>query len=301
MTGPVDSLPAAIAAALRTQVPGARPDQAEVAGRGWDVTAWRIPADGGDWTARVPRHPGGAQSIEAQTCLAGVLGPHGLPLPRDPSILRDAQGVLLAGLYRYEDGCPAVVRGRAERTRLASMIADFLNVLHAINPAELASCAPRQYEPWADEFAPLVARTVDTLGPATARWVQARASALARASERLPPPVIVHADLKPAHVLLHDTGQISAVLDFESVQVSDPALDFSRLIQHWGQSFAEQVLARYEREVDEGLMERAQVYRDFDELSVIDTAERYDQTRLLPLARRNLRARAAAATRALTP
>src|SRR3546814_11881178 len=58
--------------ALRTTLPDAEATRATVIGYGWDVVAWRLPAAGGDWTLRVPRHAEAIAAIEGQTCLADV-------------------------------------------------------------------------------------------------------------------------------------------------------------------------------------------------------------------------------------
>lgn len=69
------NLPRAVVAALASALPEAVPDRATVAGVGWDVVAWRVPAPDGDWLVRVPRHEGAPKAIEDQICLMRVLAP----------------------------------------------------------------------------------------------------------------------------------------------------------------------------------------------------------------------------------
>ena len=80
----------------------------------------------------------------------------------------------------------------------------------------------------------------------------------------MPDFVLVHADLKPEHVLVGADGTIKAVLDFEGIQLSDPAIDFGRIIQHWGRPFVELVFDQYAGLADRDFLERAQIYRDLD-------------------------------------
>lgn len=292
------ALPATVLDALAREFPGARAERATVAGRGWDVTAWRVPTNDGDWLVRVPRHAGAIAAIEDQTCLMSNLGPLGFPVPRDARLLRDAHEQVIAGLYRYVEGHPAQVRGPTERERLAAGLGAFLTRLHGLDPATLLGCRVQRYEPWRDEFAPRLEHCLPHLGGATRTWIEGRAAALAALSRALPPPVLLHADLKPAHVLLDEAGEVAGILDFESVPVSDPAFDFSRVMKHWDRGLAVRVLAHYDRPVDTTLLKRAEAYVDFDAVASLDSAlRRPDMPEMVARSKRVLAARAAAATR----
>lgn len=94
--------------------------------------------------------------------------------------------------------------------------------------------------------------------------------------------------------------QILGVLDFEGVQISDPAFDFSRVSQNWDAALAAMALKQYRGAVDEGFEVRVQCYRDFDWLSTFDLAVQRGWPEWFPRARRGLGARAAAARRRLT-
>lgn len=292
-----EPLPLNLVRALREATPEADATRAVVVGRGFDVVAWRVPASDGDWVVRVPRHPEARAVIESQQRFAAVLERAGLPVPRESALLRAADGEVLGGRYRYVEGELAHASGRAARQHLATSIARFLTTLHALDPARAASCSPRRYEPSRDVFGPMIAQHAGLLAPATRAWLLELGHRLERASAALPPLVLVHADLKPEHLLLNHDGTIAAVLDFEGVQVTDPALDFSRLIQHWDHAFASDVLRQYGGPVDADFMVRAQCYRELDWLQVVDTAARRGLPDCLTSARRHLAARAAAATR----
>lgn len=292
-----DRLPSAVIDALQADLPDVDATHATVAGRGWDVLAWRVPAADGDWLLRVPRLAEAIPTIEGQHRLAEALRGTGVPLPREPRLLRAPDGAILAGLYRYVDGREARVSGRVARQRLAASIAEVVSTLHALGPSVGIACGAVPYVPWDDSFQPMIERCAPLLNPATEAWVREVGARLAEASRTIPPLTLVHADLKPAHVLLDGDGDILALLDFESARVSDPAVEFSRLIQNWDEAFASMVLRQYRGPVDEGFMVRAQCYCDLDPLEGLDISVRRGWPEWLPSTQRMLAARAGAATR----
>ncbi len=292
-----DRLPSAVIDALQADLPDVDATYATVAGRGWDVVAWRVPAADGDWLLRVPRLAEATPTIEGQYRLAEALQRTGVPLPREPRLLRAPDGEVLAGLYRYVDGREAHISGRAARKRLAVSIAEVVSTLHALGPSVGIACGAVPYVPWDDSFQPMIERCAPLLTPAAEAWVRTVGTRLAAASRTIPPLTLVHADLKPAHVLLDTGGEILALLDFESARVSDPALEFSRLIQNWDEAFASMVLQQYRGPVDEGFMVRAQCYCDLDPIEGLDISVRRGWPEWLPIIRRMLAARAGAATR----
>jgi aminoglycoside phosphotransferase (APT) family kinase protein len=283
--------------AIRTVLPNADTSRATIAGNGWDVIAWRVPAPDGDWLLRVPRLAEARPTIEGQHRLAAALDGTGLPMPREPRLLRSADGEVVAGLYRFVDGDVARVSGRAARQRLATSIAEFLTTLHALDPEIGERCGATPSAPWRDVYQPMIERCGPMLSTPTAAWVRATGARLEQASRTMPPLTLVHADLKPEHVLVDGEQRILAVLDFEGVQVSDPARDFSRLIQNWDPGFASMMLSAYRGRVDDGFLARAQCYREFDALEALDTAVRREWPEWVGWARRSLGARAAAANR----
>lgn len=292
-----ESLPAEVSVALSAALPSADPSGASIAGRGWDVNAWRVPAPDGDWLVRVPRVADAMPTVEAQHRLAMALEGSGLPLPHEPRLLLGPDGRTVAGLYRYVDGATAQVSGRVARARLATSIAGFLSTLHAVDPEVGVRCGATPAVLWRDVYEPMIERCVPVLSPKTAAWVRDTEARLEQASRTMPPLTLVHADLKPAHVLVDGTQRILAVLDFEGAQVTDPARDFSRLMQNWDPAFASMVLRDYGGVVDEGFMTRAQYYWDFDPLEGVDLAMRRGWPDWVARSRRALGARAAAATR----
>ncbi len=238
-------------------------------GVGFDVIAWRVPDPTGDWTLRVPRHPAAAEVIREQTALMQHLGGT-VRVPRDATLIGD-DNKYRWGIYRFVDGRPAELDhgDGITATRFASQLADFLGRLHRSEPPPLTT--PRVVRPSEDRFGPVIERCRPHLEGERRAWLDAIAARLDALAEDAPESVLVHADLKPDHVLLAADGTIEAVLDFEGIQVSDPAIDFGRIIQHWGRPFAELVLGQYVGTTGRGFLDRAQIYRDLDGVELLHT------------------------------
>jgi len=267
-TRPQKHLPRPLVHLVRAELPTARPYGARVVGVGFDVIAWRVADPTGDWTLRIPRHDGALDVIRAQTVLMHSLADL-IPVPRDARLVsRDGED--LCGAYRYVEGRQAHPRNDEESERLAAALGGILSRLHVHPVGNLVGA--RNVHPVRDRFGPIIERCLPHLGAAHHAWVTGANARLARLASTIPESVLVHADLKPEHVLLDEAGDVLALLDFEGIQTSDPAIDFSRIIQHWGRPFGERVFAAYTLPADELLMERAQIYCGLDALELLDTA-----------------------------
>jgi aminoglycoside phosphotransferase (APT) family kinase protein len=107
----------------------------------------------------------------------------------------------------------------------------------------------------------------------------------------------VHGDLSPEHVLCDDAGRAVGVLDFSGPQVSDAALDFGRLVQHWGVRFATTVLERYDRPTDDEFSERMLAYARLEPLRTIEAGVLRELPLWVVWGQRHLAAAAAARSR----
>jgi len=291
------ALPPEVAGALARTLPQAEVARASIAGRGYDVWAWRVPAPGGDWLVRAPRHPEAIEAIEGQQRLGARFDALELPVPHEHRLLEDGSGRTVASGYRFVEGRTGHVSGALARRRLAVALADFLSRLHALDVSIAIECGAQPYEPWRDQWAPMIERCGPLLPTRTRAWVESVGARLDEASRTLPPLVITHADLKPAHVLIDEDDRLVAALDFEGARVTDPAVDFSRLRQNWDRRFMAMALETYTGHVDAGFHVRARCYEALDALESIDIAMRRDWPGLIPGACRALAARAAADTR----
>ena len=269
-TRPQKQLPRPLGTLMRESIPSSRPSGSTVVGVGFDVIAWRVPDPTGDWALRVPRHSEASAMIAAQTVLMQHLARLRIPVPREPMLLLGGDGTT-CGAYRFVEGIPATVEegDTLAASRLAPQLADFLSRLHRCAPPPRSTA--NVVRPIEDRFGPIIERCRPYLAGVRGAWLEGIASRLAALANGVPSLVLVHADLKPEHLLVGTDGAIEAVLDFEGIQVSDPAIDFGRIIQHWGRPFAKVVFDQYVGLADRDLLERAQTYRDLDGVELLHT------------------------------
>ncbi|MGP3946488.1 aminoglycoside phosphotransferase family protein [Streptomyces sp. 6N106] len=184
---------------------------------------------GGDLAVRLPRIAGGAGDVEREHRWLPRLAP-ALPVPI-PAVL--GKGVPGDGfpwpwtVHRWLDG-ENPREGRVARPgRLAADLAEFIGALRRIEPADgppaYRGGPLREVDEETRAAIGLLHGTVDT-GAATAAWEEALA-----APGWDGPPVWTHSDLMPGNLLVAD-GRLSAVIDFGTAGVGDPACD---LIPAW--------------------------------------------------------------------
>jgi aminoglycoside phosphotransferase (APT) family kinase protein len=296
----VPRLDRALRDALREALPHANLEAVTVLGEGWNATAWRLPHPGGDWVARVPKLEWAAAETERQSCLYPRLREHGLPFPAETRVLWGPDGSLAAGLHRYAPGAPvdAARNVGARRARLAEDIAAFLTRLHRVPASEALACGAAEFDAWHDHYRRLVARALDSPSPRSRAWLDTVAGRLAKAARPATARVVVHGDLSPFHLLLDDRGRLVTVLDMAGPFITDPAYDFSRLVQHFGVPFAELVLRHYGCEVDGSFRERMVLYDALRPTFLIDVGRERGLPDAVARGHRQIAARAAAATRA---
>ena len=70
-----------------------------------------------------------------------------------------------------------------------------------------------------------------------------------------PHRVLVHADLGAEHLLVTD-GRLSGIVDWSDAAVSDPAVDFGRLLRDFGPAFLDDAVAAYGGPPDDGFADR---------------------------------------------
>jgi aminoglycoside phosphotransferase (APT) family kinase protein len=125
-------------------------------------------------------------------------------------------------VYRWLDGENPTIERVADPAQLAADLAAFVTALHRIQPADGPPSyrgVPLATQDGATRVAIAQLRRVIDTDAASAAW-----DAALRAPEWPDPPVWVHADLMPGNLLVRD-GRLSAVIDFGTVGVGDPACD----------------------------------------------------------------------------
>ncbi len=204
---------------------------------GWDNDTYRL---GDDLSVRLPRYERWVGQVAREQTWLPRLGPR-LPLAVPVPVGRGepAEGYPFPwSVLRWLPGEPVAPERVADPERLALDLAGFLRALQAIDasggpPPEWSNgfrgCAlddPRDSPVVASRMQAMIAALdglLDT-APITAAWEAALA---APGWDR--PPVWVHGDPAPGNLLVRD-GRLSAVIDFGTLAVGDPAVD---LIAAW--------------------------------------------------------------------
>lgn len=88
------------------------------------------------------------------------------------------------------------------------------------------------------------AMIVPVLDDETAQQVRQRYTAMLASIERMT-PTFVHADLGAEHVLVNGDGEVTAIIDFETATIGDPAIDFVGVLAAFGHRATAQVIAGY--------------------------------------------------------
>jgi aminoglycoside phosphotransferase (APT) family kinase protein len=200
-------------------------------GGGLDHDVYRT----GDLVLRVGDPATVAREAVLLRLLAGAL-PCPVPVPQ---LVDEVEGVLG---HRWLPGEPLL--GRPAPPGLAATLGLVLRRLHDVDAARLADHGLPEEGDDLSVFAD------DLSGPE---------HLLATVRRTVPGPgphrVLVHADLGAEHLLV-DGGRLSGILDWSDAVVSDPAVDFARLLRDFGPAFLDDVVAAYDGPPDDGFPDR---------------------------------------------
>ena len=186
---------------------------------------------------RFPRRSGVEEALEVEIAvLPAIADAVPVKVPSFDFISRDP---LFVG-YR-------LIRGEPFIDEDAKGIRAFLEALHGLDPSELPIARHDWVEAYRDqsaEFERLVFPVLDSDLRAQARRLFDEVETLVGFE-----PSLVHADLTPPHLLVHD-GVLAGVIDWGDMRVGDPALDYSYFLPR---TFADW-------DVDDELRRRARFY-----------------------------------------
>ncbi|MGR6974600.1 aminoglycoside phosphotransferase family protein [Streptomyces cynarae] len=201
---------------------------------GMDNATFRL---GEKLSVRLPRYPHWAGQVEREQTWLPRLAPH-LPLPVSEPVAKGEPGEGYPypwSVYRWLDGETATPEGLADPRRTALELASFLTALQAIDPT--GGPAPEQSNafrgvPMGDERDSLASEArvrpkieaLERSGLIDADAVTEVWEAALAAPAWHRPPVWVHGDLAVGNLLAVD-GRLSAVIDFGTLAVGDPAVD----------------------------------------------------------------------------
>ncbi|MGV4886094.1 aminoglycoside phosphotransferase family protein [Streptomyces viridosporus] len=184
---------------------------------------------GPDLVVRLPRHPGAVEGVAHEQRWLPRLGPL-LPFAAPEPLGRGGPGEGFPwpwSVYRWLEGANPVAGALDDPVSLARDLAAFVTALRGVDATDGPPChrgVPLAHRdaPTREAIARLAGR-VDT-DAVTALWEEALG-----APEHAGAPVWAHGDLSPGNVLVGG-GRLTAVIDFGSVGVGDPAVD---LIVAW--------------------------------------------------------------------
>jgi aminoglycoside phosphotransferase (APT) family kinase protein len=195
--------------------------------QGWDNRSFRL---GSNLTLRLPANPAYAAAVEKESRALAALAPHlPLALPEVVALGNPTEAYPMPwSIRRWITGETLDQSPAPDRTALAKSLATTLNALRAAPPLPeftagkhsfFRGCHPSVY---GDE----VITCLNTLGakidaPRCLQiWQDGMSSAWTAA------PVWVHGDIAAGNLLLQD-GQLTALIDFGTCGIGDPACDLT--------------------------------------------------------------------------
>lgn len=193
---------------------------------GWDNATFHL---GERMSVRLPSSQAYVEQVDKEHRWLPVLAPQ-LPLPVPQPLVKGRPGCGFPrpwSVYRWIDGQPAETGTVANLSQFAADLAGFLAALCNVDPTGgplpgthnfFRGASPACYD--AETRAALAALHghIDT-----ERAAEVWEAALAARWDG--PPVWFHGDAQPGNLLLDSSGQLSAVIDFGTSGIGDPACD----------------------------------------------------------------------------
>jgi aminoglycoside phosphotransferase (APT) family kinase protein len=193
---------------------------------GWDNATFRL---GERMSVRLPSSQAYVEEVEKEQRWLPVLASQ-LPLPIPEPLALGEPGCGFPrpwSVYRWIEGQTAFAARVADLPEFAADLADFLTALYQVDPSGgplpgthnfFRGGSPGYYDGETRTALAELRGQIDT-GLAAEVWDQALA---ARWDGR---PVWFHGDAQPGNLLLDASGRLSAVIDFGTCGIGDPACD----------------------------------------------------------------------------
>ena len=192
---------------------------------GVDNTTFRL---GQTMSVRLPSSDAYVEQVYKEHRWLPVLAAQ-LPLPIPEPLAKGVPGNGFPrpwSVYRWIDGDPATAEGVADMPGFAADLADFLVALYQIDPAGGPGPGTHNFFR-GGPVAVYDGETQDALAALQGQIDTALAAEVWQAALRAgrqEPPVWFHGDAQPGNLLVRD-GKLSAVIDFGTSGVGDPACD----------------------------------------------------------------------------
>jgi aminoglycoside phosphotransferase (APT) family kinase protein len=208
-------------------------DEIEVLGQGTESAAFRVDSA---WVVRFPLVPEAQRTLRRELALLPELAQRlGVAVPR-PEHVAQAKGQLVFSAYRMLEGEPlsdAALAGQSRRVRERALdeLAALLEAIHRfpLVRGRAAGVSLERYKGGYHEAQQALQHAVDgMLGAAEFDSIARQHSAFERARQTRSGPVLLHADIKPAH-LLHDprTGALTGLIDWGDVSLGQADFDLA--------------------------------------------------------------------------
>ncbi|MBM7799037.1 aminoglycoside phosphotransferase (APT) family kinase protein [Microlunatus panaciterrae] len=192
---------------------------------GWDNRTFRL---GDELTIRLPSAAGYSLQVDKEQQWLPILAPQ-LPLPIPTPVSQGNPGLgypFSWSVYRWLDGETAGPGTIADLTQFATSLAEFLVALQGIDANGGPEAGPHNFfrgGPLAT-YEEEALRSIDVLGDEIPRDAALAVWDDATSSSWQGEPVWFHGDVAVGNLLVRD-GRLSAVIDFGTSGVGDPACD----------------------------------------------------------------------------
>lgn len=209
-----------------------------------------------DLIFRFPRHGEGIEKLEKEIALLDRIRsalPLAIPEPTYRRLMPRVVGHVFAG-YRMLPGEPlwretfAAIADPAITRQLAAQLATFLHALHGIPAGHVAALLPASdwRQLWADLEEEIRAALFPHLPASAHAQIAARFAAFLDDPGNFTfTPTVIHGDFGSGNLLWDaHAGAMTAVIDFGSAGLGDPALDVAALLTY-GESFVQMGFAAY--------------------------------------------------------
>jgi aminoglycoside 2''-phosphotransferase len=218
----------------------------QLLGAGTDSAAFRVD---GEWVVRFPLVRDAQRTLSTELALLPELAP-ALPVavPR-PELVGEREGELVFAAYRALEGEPlsdAALSAlpASARARALDELAALLDAIHRF-PVERAQAAGVSFELLKGGYHGAQESLASELDPAERPAIASQRRAFDDVQPRPFEPVLLHADIKPAH-LLHDpsTGALTGLLDWGDASLGHGDFDLAIISAFCGPRTLQGVLDR---------------------------------------------------------
>lgn len=198
----------------------------EVDHQGWDNRTFRL---GETLSVRLPSATGYVPAVEKEQRVLPALAQHlDITVPEPVGAGVPGEGYPFPwSVRRWIDGTVVSRAAGLDHETLARQVGVVLRQLRAVptegGPAGGAHSFHRGEHP--SVYGAAVDAALDALGSAVDRPACERVWSEATASRWEAPPVWFHGDVAPGNLLVDDTGALSALIDFGTCGIGDPACD----------------------------------------------------------------------------